>query len=418
MAAALLLASLAGALLLPVSAPQAANGDQTANASDDPVAKGSTNFGSATPTEKFVQSFQQQVSQQLQSALEQANTAQQARLRGYEQQQRELSEHVQAIEQSVAQGRLPGTPDTSTPGNPRPALSEGIDVEPPRVNVRHPSVRGSAEDANADAALVPGGRLEAPSEANAGIGLPVYSGRATPETPGDAHPRWVQTASAYLRGRPGDANVAPHGFIEGRLLNGVVAVQGGPDRDSIVALSGSYQSANGFTADLDGCLALVQGKPEIASGRIDFKLSRLTCNFPDGASRTWDASGWLVDADGIRGVRATIVDNTSRKAAVAAAGGAIGGLGQRLSQQQYQVNSGPAGFGTSTTFTGSPASDAIGGAASGAANALGQSINDYYNLYTPSLQVGGGARVTVVLANDLRLPPSGRDVSQTHVAAP
>lgn len=219
-------------------------------------------------------------------------------------------------------------------------------------------------------------------------------------------------------GRAAEANIAPHGFVEGRLLNGVVAVQGGPDRDSIVALSGNYQSANGFVARLDGCMALVQGKPEIATGRIDFKLSRLTCNFTDGASRTWDAAGWLVDADGIRGVRAVIVDNSARKTAVAAAGGAVGGLGQRLSQQQYQVSAGPGGFGSSSTFAGSPVRDALGGASTGAANALGQSIADYYNLYAPSLQVGGGTPVTVVLANDLRLPPSGREISQTHTATP
>ena len=117
-------------------------------------------------------------------------------------------------------------------------------------------------------------------------------------------------------------------------------------------------------------------------------------------------------------MRAVIVDNTGRKAAVAAAGGAIGGLGQRLSQQQYQFSNGPGGIGSSTTFTGSPGRDASGGAATGAANALGQSIADYYNLYAPSLQVGGGTPVTVVLANDLRLPPSGRDLSETHLASP
>ncbi len=412
LAIACVLALLAAVFLLPVSAPRAANADDPATASTPPPPADAANFGGATPTEKFVQSFQQQVSQQLQSALAQSNEAQEARLRDFEKQQKELGEQVQAMGQAVALTRSAGPADKSALAGAAASAADFAAVAPPRVNARRPLGAETGSESGTDflAGALPG--------AWGGTDPGISPGRAWDRPMSDDH---VATGTAPLatgRSRPGDPNVAPHGFIEGRLLNGVVAIQGGADRDSIVALSGSYQSANGFTSDLDGCLALVQGKPEIATGRIDFKLSRLTCNFPDGASRTWDASGWLVDADGIRGVRATIVDNTARKAAVAAAGGAVGGLGQRLSQQQYQVNSGPGGFGSSTTFTGSPASDALGGAASGAANALGQSINDYYNLYTPSLQVGGGTRVTVVLANDLRLPSSGKELSPTHVAAP
>ncbi len=398
------LAALAAALLFtPTSSPRAAN---PADAGGAPAGSSDTSFGTATPTEKFVQSFQQQVTQQLQSALAQSNETQEARLRGVEQQQNQLGDQLQALGQSLQGNGVHGG------GNANPGAFADT-VEAPRVNARQ--VAGA--DPNPDgatplASLLPAGPVfgrEAPpgGAERAAIGV----------TPDDLMTEPV----VYLpggRSRRVDANIAPHGFVEGRLLNGVVAIQGGPERESIVALHGDYQSANGFLSHLDGCMALVQGRPEIAAGRIDFKLSRLTCNFPDGSSRTWDASGWLVDADGIRGVRAVIVDNTGRKVAVAAAGGAVGGLGQRLSQQQYQISTGPGALGSSTTFIGSPESDALGGAASGAANALGQSIADYYSLYSPSLQVGGGTPVTVVLANDLRLPPSGRDLSQTHSAYP
>lgn len=212
------------------------------------------------------------------------------------------------------------------------------------------------------------------------------------------------------------ANLSPHGFVEGRLLNGVVAVVGGPERESIVALTGRYRAANGFFTDLDGCFALVQGRPDLAAGRIDFKVSRLTCNFPDGASKTWDISGWLVDRDGIRGLRAAIVQNVGRKALVATAGGALAGFGQRLSQQQYQVNASP--LGSSTSFIGNATRDALGSSATGAANAMGQSIADYYNLYAPSLQVGGGTPATLIIANELKFPASAVRLTQTHTALP
>jgi hypothetical protein len=102
-------------LLFPADSPRAAGDDATVNSNDVPgagsggatnsLANGAgaeaSNFGTATPTDKFVQSFQQQVSQQLQSALAQASQQQDDRLRQFEQQQKDLSEQMQAIQQSV-----------------------------------------------------------------------------------------------------------------------------------------------------------------------------------------------------------------------------------------------------------------------------------------------------------------------------
>lgn len=415
------LAALAALWLVPAASTHAAG---STDSPSDAVPGGATNFGSATPNDKFVQSFQQQVSQELQSALAQANQAQESRLQKVLQDQQALNEKLQAMQQGLQANAKPAAGDRSW--GARAPDFDLRSTEAPQVNVR----RASNPDATDAAASGPqsstGGALGGwLSGIRSNSGDPEAASTDRSSMAAGLSAGAIPGASLHA-GRAGEPNIAPHGFVEGRLLNGVVAVVGGPDRESIVALTGGYQSANGFIDDLDGCFALVQGKPEIAAGRIDFKLSRLTCNFEDGASRTWDTAGWLVDADGIRGVRARIVENASRKAAVAAMGGALNGIGQRLSQEQYQINSisgglsgGPVGtVGTSSTFIGSPAGDALGGAASGAASALSQSISDYYNLYSPSLQVGGGTPVTVVLANDLRLPPSGRNISQTHTAAP
>jgi conjugal transfer pilus assembly protein TraB len=332
-----------------------------AKADETVGAPSSANLGTAMPSDKFIQSFQQQLSAQLQNALDQSNHDQDARLQALTQQQGSLQAQLAGLQQAL---------DTARGG-----AAARNDIAPPSVHAH-----------------------------------------------GEPEASTASTSDAITAGteRPGrHANVAPNGFIEGRLLNGVVTVVGGPDRESIVLLTGPYHAANGFRVQLDGCHALVQGHPDIAAGRIDFKLSRLTCNFPDGASRTWDTAGWLVDDDGIRGLRATLVENLGRKAAVAAAGGAIAGLGQRLSQEQYQLTTSVGGVGGTTsnsTFVGSGAADAVGGAASGAAAAIGQSLGDYYNLFAPSLQVGGGTSVTVVLANDLRVPRSGQGLTPTFAA--
>lgn len=404
------------AILFPVRALLAAAPSDSEPTPGAETTPGSSSFGSATPTEKFVQSFQQQVTQQLQAALTESRATQEARLHGFEQQQRELGERLQSLQQSLSTGGANAPLSDFLRGAPM----RGADIPVPHVNVRRPAtldpsdhLDGIAQVSSASGIL----SALAPDAVPYGGNIPgAELGRGQSGMLDDASP------SSKSFARLADANISPNGFVEGRLLNGVVSIVGGPDRESIVALQGNYQAANGFLSNLDGCFALVQARPEIASGRIDFKLSRLTCNFPDGASRTWDAAGWLVDQDGIRGVRATIVENLGRKAIAAGTGGAVAGAGQRLSQQQYQVSAttigGAIGAGTSATFVGSPGRDALGGAATGAANTMTQSISDYYNLFGPSLQIGGGTPVTVVLANDLRLPSSGRELSDTHMAAP
>jgi TolA-binding protein len=338
-------------------------------------------FGSAVPNERFVHEFQHQVIQQLQSTLDQASRDQEERLRRFEEQQNQkLREQSEGIQRTLNEMQ-----------NRQSDYSDVRDA--PRVNVRH-----FRDDPSSDTPS------SSPDLKGTAPPLDLLTRRGTPNS---KHPKHEPSQSA---------NLSPHGFVDGRLLNGVVAIVGGSERESVVALTGSYQAANGFLTDLNGCLALVQGRPELPAGRIDFKVSRLTCNFPDGASKTWDVSGWLVDTDGIRGLRARIVENVGRKALVASAGGALGGVGRRLSQQQYQISAGPL---TSTSsFIGSATHDAIGGSAEGAASALEQSIADYYNLYAPSLQVGGGTPTSVVIANELKFPPSGVSSTQTHASVP
>jgi hypothetical protein len=404
-------------LVALISQPAGSGQGRTTTRSAAPATGGetSTAFGSSAPGDKFIQAFQQQVTQELHATLDYARREQEQQLRQSELRQREqAAEQLETIQRIVAESH----PSPQSPQSPRAPFGQqrpeddgdGAAIEAPRIHLRAVRARDDSAGAPADDDIPPGARP--------GFALDPAAVRAI-ESSGtaDAQPGRVTVGLGSRDApRPGAPNIAPHGFIEGRLLNGVVAVVGGADRESIVALSGPYQAANGFDTNLDGCFALVQGRPEAAAGRIDFKVSRLTCNFDDGASKTWDVAGWLVDSDGIRGLRATIVQSLDKKAAVAALGGAVGGIGRRLSQQQYQSNAGPAG--STSSFIGNPARDAAGGAAEGAASAIQQSIGDYYQLFAPSLQVGGGTPVTVVIANELAVPPSGRSATSTHAATP
>jgi conjugal transfer pilus assembly protein TraB len=212
------------------------------------------------------------------------------------------------------------------------------------------------------------------------------------------------------------AVVPPNGFVRGRLLSGMVATVGAQPTAGLVRLEGRYTTANGFVADLNGCVVALEATPNLPAGRIEGRPARLTCNFEDGRSQTWDVGGWVVDgADGIRGVRGVIVSNEEKKIALRSFGAALDAAGKVIVQGQMTFQTGP--FGTIGTMTGDPTKALGGGALSGAGEALSEEIQNYYKLFAPSIQVGADTQVTVVLTHPLDLPPEGSYVSSNYVRA-
>lgn len=206
--------------------------------------------------------------------------------------------------------------------------------------------------------------------------------------------------------------IPPNGFVTGRLLNGVVATVGEQPTHFLVALEGQYKAANGFVVNLNGCMASVEARANLAAGRIDGKPAEITCNFPSqGRVQTWPVAGWVVDdQDGIRGLSASIVDNTGKKITASALAAALGTAGAALSGRQFTTTTG--GGGTSSTLTGNPSEVLMGGAVAGAGQGLTAAVNEHFALYKPTLQKGGGSPVTLVIANELAVPPEGAHITR------
>lgn len=400
-----------------VVGPALANDDGGADSIHPPLAAAGAapRFGSALPTEHFVQSFQEKVTQQLQEALEQARRTRDDRLQGFEKRQDDLGEQLRAIQSMLSSRTLPAARDEPAveAAPARPEAGPGSTVLPPVINSRRlPGAEPPRDPIPPSAATGIPGLVGNLLSASASLQATAASADAALAPPGSA---LLTAAPERMPVRMARANIAPHGFVEGRMLNGVVAREGGPERESIVALSGAYQSANSFRTNLDGCFALVQGRPDLSASRIDFKLSRLTCNFPDGGSTTWDAAGWLVDRDGIRGIKAVVVDHDDHRMLLAAGAGALasltGGAGVGPGVADAASTDGSAGA--------MPAArDVFTSAVQGAAASAQEAVQTHVDRYVPSLQVGGGTAVTIVLANELLLPFSGAGQSPTHTTQP
>ncbi len=344
------------------------------------AAAGDASLGRGMATAEFSAAFAKQLRDELDRR---AAELQSAGTRELEAVKREVAQQNAALRRELDEERARGAAlATAAATSPTAAASEPLRI-------------GGAPADGAGA----GGALLIDTTAAASDGTLPRGG--TPTAPGNTLARPV---------------VPPNGFVRGRLLSGMVATQGAQPTAALVRLEGSYRTANGFVVDLDGCMLAAEASANLAAGRIEGKPARLTCNFVDGRSQTWDVGGWLVDGgDGIRGVRGTIVSNEEKKIALRSFGAALDAAGRVMVQDQMTFQTSP--IGTVGTMTGDAGRAIAGGALSGAGAALNEEIAAYYKLFAPSIQVGAQTAVTVVLTNPLDLPTEGAYVAETFTRA-
>lgn len=199
--------------------------------------------------------------------------------------------------------------------------------------------------------------------------------------------------------------VAPTGFIRATMINGVVAQPDLP-RTFLGRLEGDYIAANGFRISLDGCMVTIEGIADVSASRIDGKPAVLTCNFDSGYSKSWDVAGYIVDEDGIRGIRGVTVNNLENKLISGSLTGGLAGLGEAIRQKQTTQTASGTG-GVATNITGS-----VGGVVAGAALARAGSnataaLADYYAQYKTTVQTGAGTKFSITLLSELTVPKEG-----------
>lgn len=199
--------------------------------------------------------------------------------------------------------------------------------------------------------------------------------------------------------------VAPTGFIRATMINGVVA-QADLTRTFLGRLEGDYVSANGFRIALDGCLVTIEGTADVSASRIDGKPAVLTCNFDGGFSKSWDVAGYIVDEDGIRGIRGVTVNNFENKLIAGSVAGTLSGLGEALRQKQTtQTASGNGGV--ASNITGSVGGVVAGAALSGIGTNAAAALAENYRQYKTTVQTGAGTKFSITLLSELTVPKEG-----------
>ncbi|WP_031572060.1 TrbI/VirB10 family protein [Acidithiobacillus thiooxidans] len=208
--------------------------------------------------------------------------------------------------------------------------------------------------------------------------------------------------------------IASDGFVRGSLLNGVVATEnggsasGGSDNNyALINVNGTFHAANGFSSDLKNCFVQAQAFANFSASRVELKPTKLSCNMPDGQTENWAIGGWVVGQDGIEGVKGVVHENLGNEVAGQAILGALSGAAGTVNQSQYTTTYSDNGGGGASILTGNPYTAALAGVAQGGAQAGSKALQQYFDLYEPSIQIGANTPLTVVITDTIPLPESG-----------
>ncbi len=356
-------------------------------------ATGAANLGEAPHSAAYPQHYQQRIEERVRTLAEELRKDRDKYQQALDEQQRAAQARLdqmtnEALQQLRASQRTSPAESQASPG-----ASNAAQEVPNDVRRATPTPIHSMEESDPSAS---GPFLGSSAEARRGAGQSTRLDES--ERP---------------QAKANEPFVIPEsGFVQGRLLNGVVAKHTGEFVYTHIKLAGRYTSANHHTQDLDSCIVLGEAYAAIAEGRIKVKPIKLVCTLPSGRTRTWKTSGYVVDAtDGIEGIAATLVNNQERRVLAVAGAAALERIGtvvtQRETTQAYSPTTGQA----TSVLTGQAARAFGGGALDGLGRGLQQEVREYFDLFKPTAQIGGGGLLTVFLHTESELPEGGEVLS-------
>jgi hypothetical protein len=372
-----------GSIISDFSAPSSSGGGPVKNSTNSAGSSG-VNVGVTAPTAQFNERFAQQL-----------RVAQENSIRALAQ---ELSEK-QAKSNEEAMARLDARIAEQTAAfkaelqSQTPLVTQTVAATPPSEPRR---------------VIAPGGAAAAtggvPASNSSPQPIPPQSTANIP-TSGSAEPNPPEQFKAII---------PPQGFIKARLLNGVI-VRSEQPRVVLARMSGSYIAPNGYKASLDGCLASIEVVADFSAGRIDGKPVAMTCNVRGGFSKTYGLAGYIVDQDGIRGIRASISNNAQQKITIAGVSGALTGVGTVLSQRQIITTTDLRQ--TTTAAVGDVGRAAAGGLLEGVGKGVQGSLQEYYQLFQTTMQTDNSTVFSIVILNQIELGPEAAHLSPLKVRA-
>lgn len=256
------------------------------------------------------------------------------------------------------------------------------------------------------AQALPGSQAEAQSSGDPAIRSRSYGGRPQYPTLSRSGPEVI---SFPVKGQKSEQEVTitiPSGsFVKAKLLTGVEAPEG-KTYPVLVQLDFAYILPNHHRLDLSGCFMILKATGNLSIERVEMQATKLSCVAQNGTMFERKVNGFIADdRDNSFAVMGRVNTKQHRVAATAFLTSVVAGIGRAIQQAQTTQQTTPLG-GSQSVVTGSQAQFIGAGGAATAAEMVAQWYLRQAQNLLPTINVGSGQDVWVVLQEQVHLPQS------------
>lgn len=192
-------------------------------------------------------------------------------------------------------------------------------------------------------------------------------------------------------------------YVRAKLMTGVEAPEG-RTYPVLLQLDYAYIVANKHRIDLSGCFMIAKSQGDLSTERVQMQADKLSCVSKEGRMFERDVNGFIADdKDNSFAVIGSVNSKQDRVAAMAFLTSIVEGVGKALQQAQTTQQTNPLG-GTQSIITGDQAAYIGAGGASNAATMVSQWYLKQAQNLLPTINVGSGQDVWVIMKETVKLP--------------
>jgi conjugal transfer pilus assembly protein TraB len=209
------------------------------------------------------------------------------------------------------------------------------------------------------------------------------------------------TGKSYLK-KPGI--ILPSGsYVKATLLTGVEAPEG-KSYPVLLQLDYAYIIPNDKRLDLAGCFMIAKAQGDLSTERVQMQATKLSCVSKRGGMFEREVNGFIADdTDNSFAVIGNVNTKQDRVAATAFLASIVAGIGKAVQQAQTTSQVTPLG-GSQSVLTGDTGKYIAAGGASDAAGMVTQWYLKQAQNLLPTINVGSGQNVWVVMQDQVDLP--------------
>lgn len=204
-----------------------------------------------------------------------------------------------------------------------------------------------------------------------------------------------------------NTTVLPLGsYVKTRVLTGVEANENEP-YPILLQADYAFVGPNGSKVDMSGCFFIAKAKGNLSTERVIGEITEMSCVRSNGEHFKRTVRGYIAGEDSTFGITGELISKQGQVLAAAVIANLAKGAGDALSlaQQQQTIAVGNTGSAaTATNVTGSVPAFVAGKAVADASTVVAQWYLNYASKLVPSIAVGSGRDIWVVMLDDTNVP--------------